>query len=289
MSSRKRVIIITGLSGSGKSSAARALEDEGFFVVDNLPLALLPRFLELAEQGVQFTADVAVVIDVRNRDFLAGFEKTLDLVRESGYVLEIYFFDASDDALVRRYSETRRRHPLGLESGVASGIRRERELLAGLRSQATVIVDSTLLTPHQLRDKVVCTVRGEQGLLPLVLKLQSFGFRYGIPSESDVVMDVRFLPNPHFIPELRPLTGKDQPVSEYVLQQHESHDFLTRFQDLFAFLLPQYQREGKSYLTISVGCTGGRHRSVAIVEALAIWFADKEVTLEVVHRDVSKG
>ncbi len=289
MNSRKRVVVITGMSGSGKSAAARALEDEGFFVVDNLPLALLPRFLELAEQGVRFTTDVAVVIDVRNRDFLAGFEKTLDLVRESGYALEIYFFDASDNALLRRFSETRRRHPLGLEAGVAAGIHRERELLAGLRSQATAVVDSTLLTPHQLRDRVVRTVRGDQGVLPLVLKLQSFGFRYGIPSESDVVMDVRFLPNPHFIPELRPLTGMDPGVSEYVLQQPESHDFLSRFQDLFAFLLPQYQREGKSYLTISVGCTGGRHRSVAIVEALALWFADKDVTLEVGHRDVSKG
>lgn len=289
MNSRKRVIVITGLSGSGKSSAARALEDEGFFVVDNLPLALLPRFLELAEQGVRFTADVAVVIDVRNRDFLAGFEKTLDLVRESGYALEIYFFDASDDTLVRRYSETRRRHPLGLEAGVAAGIRRERELLAGLRSQATVVVDSTVLTPHQLRDQVVRAVKGDEGVLPLVLKLQSFGFRYGIPSESDVVMDVRFLPNPHFVPELRPLTGKDEPVSAYVLRQPESLDFLSRFQDLFAFLLPQYQREGKSYLTISIGCTGGRHRSVAIVESLANWFAAEQVTLEVVHRDVSKG
>jgi UPF0042 nucleotide-binding protein len=238
--SPKRVIIITGLSGSGKSTAARALEDEGFFVVDNLPLALLPQFLTLAEQGVRFTSDVAVVIDIRNRDFLAGLESTLQTVRETGYQLEIFFFDAADEILLRRYSETRRRHPLTQNEGVSEGIRRERRLLGGLRNLATLVVDSTRLTPHQLRSKVVQIARGEEGLLPLVVQLQSFGFRYGIPPESDLVIDVRFLPNPHFVPELQAQTGLDPAVSEYVISQPACHEFLQHLRDAaFSPALPQ--------------------------------------------------
>lgn len=286
--SQKRVIIITGLSGSGKSTAARALEDEGFFVVDNLPLALLPQFLTLTEQGVRFTSEVAVVIDIRNRDFLAGLESTLQAVRETGYQLEIFFFDAADEILLRRYSETRRRHPLTLHEGVSEGIRRERRLLGGLRNLATLIVDSTRLTPHQLRAKVVQIARGEEGLLPLVVQLQSFGFRYGIPPESDLVIDVRFLPNPHFVPELQGLTGLDPAVSDYVITQPACHEFLGHLQGLLHFLLPHYHKEGKSYLTISIGCTGGRHRSVAIVEALRPSLAGEGSALKTIHRDIEK-
>jgi len=286
--SRKRVIIITGLSGSGKSTAARALEDEGFFVVDNLPLALLPQFLTLAEQGVRFTSDVAVVIDIRNRDFLAGLESTLQGVRETGYQLEIFFFDAADEILLRRYSETRRRHPLTQNEGVSEGIRRERRLLGGLRNLATLIVDSTRLTPHQLRSKVIQIARGEEGLLPLVVQLQSFGFRYGIPPDSDLVIDVRFLPNPHFVPELQAQTGLDPGVSEYVISQPASHEFLQHLRGLLHFLLPHYHKEGKSYLTISIGCTGGRHRSVAIVEALRPSLTGEGSALKTIHRDIEK-
>jgi UPF0042 nucleotide-binding protein len=286
--SRKRVIIITGLSGSGKSTAARALEDEGFFVVDNLPLALLPQFLTLAEQGVRFTSDVAVVIDIRNRDFLAGLETTLQAVRETGYQLDIFFFDAADEILLRRYSETRRRHPLTQHEGVSEGIRRERRLLGGLRNLATLIVDSTRLTPHQLRSQVVQIARGEEGLLPLVVQLQSFGFRYGIPPDSDLVIDVRFLPNPHFVPELQAQTGLDPAVSEYVISQPASHEFLQHLRGMLHFLLPHYHKEGKSYLTISIGCTGGRHRSVAIVEALRPSLTGEGSALKTIHRDIEK-
>lgn len=286
--SRARLIIITGLSGSGKSTAARSLEDEGFFVVDNLPPLLLPRLLELLEKDGGVKSDVAVVMDVRNREFLAGFEVIFSGAREAGYALEIYFFDASDDILTRRYSETRRRHPLAREEGVQEGIRRERRLLTELRDRATIIIDSSWLTPHQLRAKVVQIARGEEGRYPLVVQLQSFGFRYGIPPGSDLVMDVRFLPNPHFVPDLQPLTGLDSQVREYVLSQKPCREFLAHFQDLLRFLLPHYQHEGKSYLTISVGCTGGRHRSVAIVEALRSCLRSPGVSLELQHRDIDK-
>lgn len=288
MKPAQRLILITGLSGSGKSSAARALEDEGFFVVDNLPLTLLTQFLTLIQQGAAATSDVAVVIDVRNREFLAAVEKTLDEVRAGGFPLEIYFFDASDEILIRRYSETRRRHPLAAKDTVAEGISLERRQLAFLRNQATVIVDSTQLTVHQLRDKVVNIARGKDGGSPLQVQLLSFGFRYGLPPGSDVVMDVRFIPNPYFIPELQPLTGLDRAVSDYVLAQSSCQDFLQRFRDLLLYLLPQYQREGKSYLTISIGCTGGRHRSVTIVENLRPFLIGEGVALKVCHRDIEK-
>ena len=288
MKPAQRLILITGLSGSGKSSAARALEDEGFFVVDNLPLTLLTQFLTLIQQGTAAASDVAVVIDVRNREFLAAVEKTLDEVRAGGFPLEIYFFDASDEILIRRYSETRRRHPLAAKDTVAEGISLERRRLAFLRNQATVIVDSTQLTVHQLRDKVVNIARGKDGGSPLQVQLLSFGFRYGLPPGSDVVMDVRFIPNPYFIPELQPLTGLDRAVSDYVLTQTSCQDFLQRFRDLLLYLLPQYQREGKSYLTISIGCTGGRHRSVTIVENLRPFLIGEGVALKVCHRDIEK-
>lgn len=288
MKPAQRLILITGLSGSGKSSAARALEDEGFFVVDNLPLTLLTQFLTLIQQGTAAASDVAVVIDVRNREFLAAVEKTLDEVRAGGFPLEIYFFDASDEILIRRYSETRRRHPLAAKDTVAEGISLERRQLAFLRNQATVIVDSTQLTVHQLRDKVVNIARGKDGGSPLQVQLLSFGFRYGLPPGSDVVMDVRFIPNPYFIPELQPLTGLDRAVSDYVLAQTSCQDFLQRFRDLLLYLLPQYQREGKSYLTISIGCTGGRHRSVTIVENLRPFLIGEGVALKVCHRDIEK-
>ncbi|BCR05484.1 nucleotide-binding protein [Desulfuromonas versatilis] len=286
--SRKRLIIITGLSGSGKTAAARALEDEGFFVVDNLPLALLPQFLELAEQGVRFTANLAVVIDVRNRDFLAGVETTMEALGRAGYVPEVYFLDASDDVLIRRYSETRRRHPLALTAKLEEGISNERQLLAGLRKRATNIIDTSWFTPHQLRAKISQLARGDDEATPMLVQLQSFGFRNGIPAGSDLVLDVRFIPNPHFVPELQPLSGLDREVSDYVLKQAACQDFLNRFQSLLDFLLPQYRHEGKSYLTISIGCTGGRHRSVAIVEALRAHVLGEGIQLQVLHRDIAK-
>lgn len=283
-----RLIILTGVSGSGKSTAARALEDDGFYVVDNLPWSLLPGFLELVGDGGKRNPDVAIVMDVRGQDLRADWGQILDQAREVGRRVEIYYFDATDEILTRRYSETRRRHPLALKGGVLEGIRQERQMLAELRGRATAVLDTSGFTPHQLRAKVLQIVRGEQGA-PLSVLLQSFGFRYGIPAASDLVMDVRFLPNPHFIPELQPLTGLDARVRDFVLSQPLCREFLERFRELLQFLLPQYRHEGKSYLTLSIGCTGGQHRSVAIVEELRSAVEGPSVTLEVCHRDLPKG
>ncbi len=284
-----RIVIITGLSGSGKSTAVRALEDEGFFCLDNLPVTLFPTFIELVEKSKEMVRDVALVMDIRGRDFLKGYEKVFQEIGEAGHSVEIIFFDATDEVLIRRFSETRRRHP-ALESGsVPEGIRIERELLAGLRSLATLVIDTSELNVHQLRERVIDRVKGEQGAKAMTVHLQSFGYRFGIPLESDLVMDVRFLPNPHFVPDLKPFTGLDPRVRGFVLEQQETGVFLAKLRDLLEFLLPGYRREGKSYLTLSVGCTGGRHRSVVIVEELRNFFTGKKVNLKVTHRDMEKG
>lgn len=283
------LVIITGLSGSGKSTAAHALEDDGFFVVDNLPPALLPPFLTLSAESGMEQRNLAVVIDARNRDFLAGFDLHLQKLAAAGHQVEIFFFEADDETLVRRYSETRRSHPLAAGGSVADGIAKERKLLLELRGVATRLIDSSGLTPHQLRAQILRFVRSADEAPPLQIVLQSFGFRYGLPAGSDLVMDIRFLPNPHFVEALRPFSGLDQAVSEYVLNQADAREFLERFQSLLDFLLPQYQREGKSYLTISIGCTGGRHRSVAVTAHLAGLLSARACDVRQIHRDIDKG
>lgn len=284
-----RILIITGLSGSGKSTAVRALEDENFFCLDNLPVALFPTFIELVDKSTERVRDVALVMDIRGRDFLKGYEKVLQEIGEAGHTVDILFLDATDEVLIRRFSETRRRHP-ALESGsVTDGIRFEREQLAGLRRLATIVIDTSELNVHQLKELVIARIRGEQGAREMTVHLQSFGYRFGIPLESDLVLDVRFLPNPHFIAELKPFSGLDPKVAGFVLEKPETGVFLEKFRDLMEFLLAGYRREGKSYLTVSIGCTGGRHRSVVIVEALREFFAGKKVNLKVTHRDMEKG
>ncbi len=284
----RRLLIITGLSGSGKSTAARILEDQGFFVVDNLPFVMLPDFIQRAQEGLRETTDVAVVIDVRNRGFLADYRVTLDQLKSSDCEVEILFFEASDDALLRRYSETRRSHPLAADETVQAGIERERQLLHSLRDEATRIVDSSNLNTRLMRDLLLKYLGGNMGS-PLIVNLESFGYRYGVPPAADLVFDVRFLPNPHYIEELRPLTGMDQTLRDYVLSQDACRDFRRHLDQMLAFLLPHYREEGKSYLTIAIGCTGGRHRSVSIVEALHASFPDPQVNLRINHRDVAKG
>lgn len=283
------LVIITGLSGSGKSTAAHALEDDGFFVVDNLPPALLPPFLALSAESGMEQRNLAVVIDARNRDFLAGFDLHLQNLVAAGHQVEIFFFEADEETLVRRYSETRRSHPLAAGGSVADGIAAERKLLLELRGVATRLIDSTGLTPHQLRAQILRFVRNDSEAPPLQIVLQSFGFRYGLPAGSDLVIDIRFLPNPHFVAALRPLSGLDPAVSGYVLNQSDAREFLNRFESLLDFLLPQYQREGKSYLTISIGCTGGRHRSVAVTAYLAALLRNRAFDVRQIHRDIDKG
>ena len=284
-----RLVVITGLSGSGKSTAVRALEDEGFFVVDNLPMTLLPQLLSILSEDQPSYKDVAVVFDVRNREFLAAGEVVLQNIESSGFSPEIIFLDADDHVIQRRFSETRRLHPVLSSTGVAGGICQERDSLTFLRRCAKSILDTSDLTPHQLRSQVVAIVRGNQSENSLAIQLQSFGFHYGIPTESDLVMDVRFLSNPHFVPELQPLSGRDEAVSLFVLEQSVCQEFMTHFRKLLDFLIPHYRHEGKNYLTISVGCTGGRHRSVAIVEELSRQLPVEGIVVRTEHRDVDRG
>lgn len=284
-----RIVVITGLSGSGKSTAVRALEDEGFFCLDNLPAPLVATFIELVEQSRDEVKDVALVMDIRSRDFIKGYDRVFESITKGGHSVKILFFDATDEVLIRRFSETRRRHPALEGVSVPEGIRFERDHLAGLRRISTSIIDTSEMNVHQLKEVVIQIVKGSEGALEMQVNLQSFGFRYGIPLESDLVMDVRFLPNPYFVPSLRPHSGLEEGVRDYVLGQQESQVFLDRFRDLLEFLIPGYRREGKSYLSVSIGCTGGRHRSVAIAQELYRYFKQKNLNIKITHRDVEKG
>lgn len=284
-----RILIITGLSGSGKSTAVRVLEDEGFFCIDNLPISLFPTFVELVENSREKVKDVALVMDIRELGFLQGYQKVIQEITEPGRKVDIIFFDASDEVLIRRYSETRRRHPVPDQGTLPEGIRYEREQLEGLRRMANVVIDTSELNVHQLKELVISRIKGENAAKEMMVHLQSFGYRYGLPLESDIVMDVRFLPNPYFIKELREFSGLDPMVRAYVMEKTETAEFINRLKSLMDFLLPGYGKEGKSYLTISIGCTGGKHRSVVIVEEMRNFFRDNRVNLKVTHRDIGKG
>ena len=284
-----RIVIITGLSGSGKSTAVRALEDEGFFCLDNLPVSLVATFVELVEHSREDIMDVALVMDIRSRDFIKGYDEVFQSMTRAGHSVKVFYFDATDEVLIRRFSETRRRHPALEGASVPEGIRFERDQLAGLRRIATAIIDTSEMNVHRLREVVISSIKGRESALEMQVNLQSFGFRYGLPLESDLVMDVRFLPNPYFVPALRPFSGLDPGVRDYVLGQQETEVFLGRFRDMLEFLLPGYRREGKSYLSVSIGCTGGRHRSVAIAQELYEYFRQRHVNIKITHRDIEKG
>ncbi len=283
----RQLVIITGLSGSGKSTGARALEDAGFFVVDNLPLVMLPDFLSLTDQGYE---KVATVADARSSDFLGGCHEVLQSIKAEGHEVDVLFFEASNHDLVKRFSETRRRHPLVQKEGILAAIDRERDIMSGLRSLATIVLDSSGLTVHQLRQRVLAAVLGsEDHEGQLRLQVQSFGFKNGLPLSADLVFDVRFFDNPHFVEELRPKTGLDPEVSSFVLGQPDYQAFLDKLKDLLFFLVPRYSQEGKTSLTICIGCTGGRHRSVAIAEDLGPYLLGTGCVVQVNHRDIDGG
>jgi UPF0042 nucleotide-binding protein len=289
--SRVRIVLLTGMSGGGKSTAIKALEDAGWFCIDNLPVLLVPKLLDLVVHGASDELHrLALVIDAREGRFLDQTPKAVDEVRRAGHKLEVVFLDCSDETLQRRFSETRRRHPLAPEGTVADGIALERKLLGALRAIADLVIDTTRMNVHELRDAITARfgAAGEADMLNVTLV--SFGYRNGIPANSDLVFDLRFLPNPYFVEGLKPLPGTDPRVAEWVLGRAQTEEFLQHLEALLHFLVPQYKAEGKSYLTVSLGCTGGRHRSVAIAEELAKRLTDKHrARVKVTHRDVDKA
>ena len=284
-----RLVVITGLSGSGKSTALKAFEDIGFFCIDNLPATLLPRFLELRDQISREVFKIALVMDLRGKDFLANFPKIFQEVKRKGNIVEVLFLEADEEILVRRYSQTRRHHPLGDHGILSVTIRLERKKMEPIKRLATYRLDTSHLNVHQLREEIIRLFSKVARPVKMTMNLISFGYKYGLPNEADIVMDVRFLPNPFFVTELKELDGNQKPVIEYVMKWKETKIFLKDFYELISFLIPQYQKEGKSQLTIAVGCTGGRHRSVTIINALSEFLKKQKLLINVRHRDIRLG
>jgi len=283
-----KLVVISGLSGSGKSHALKCFEDVGYFCIDNLPPALLPTFVELCHQQGGEIKNVALGIDVRERVFFADLVGVLDRVRAMGHSVELIFFEAREEVLVRRFSESRRPHPLLPELPVLEGVRVEKERLAELRRHADRIVDTSDLTVHELRGLLTRQFGQERSAQRLTISLITFGYKFGVPYDIDLLFDVRFLRNPFFVPELKPLTGEDPRVRNYVLADSEAIAFIGQLEQLFKFLIPLYERERRSYLNVAIGCTGGRHRSVSIAKRLQESFAASGYQVTLVHRDMSK-
>lgn len=279
--------IVTGMSGAGKSSMMQVLEDMGYYCVDNLPPDLFMKFVELILQAQTDFAKVALMADVRGGRFFMDVSDALEELRHKGIDYEIIFLEASDEILVRRFKETRRRHPLAINGSVPDGIREERKRLQNIRGRADIVIDTTNLRVQDFKEMVgemLCGGSGER----LTVSITSFGFKYGLPIDADLVMDVRFLPNPYYVPELKQQTGQAEPVRRFVLEQPQAQDFLVKYSELLLGLLPQYVREGKRHLVIAVGCTGGQHRSVAVAEALAAALSG-EAQVMVMHRDMTRN
>ena len=287
MADTLELVIITGMSGAGKTVAVQSFEDLGYFCIDNMPPTLLPTFWELVKESGKISR-IALVIDLRSRDFFKEVDSLIATLDNTQLVTtRIIFLDSSDSVLVSRYKETRRNHPLAPDGRVSEGIAKERELLMDLRTRAQIIIDTSDISPRQLRERLIKDF-ATKDYQTFHVEVMSFGFKYGVPIDADIIWDVRFLPNPHYIPELRPQTGMDAPVYDYVMKQRETQAFYSKLIDVIEFCLPGYKKEGKSSVTIAIGCTGGKHRSVAIAERIANHLKTDNYAVNISHRDYMK-
>lgn len=284
-----RFVIITGLSGAGKSQAVHSFEDLGYFCIDNLPPMLIPKFAELAAQSEGKINRIALVSDIRGGDFFASLNESLQTLEALGLDYEILFLEADDDVLIRRFKETRRRHPLASLGSISEGIKEEKRLLSQIRGKADKIIDTTTLSPQELKEKITSLYAPDSAEENILITLVAFGFKYGIPLDADLVFDVRFLPNPHYVEHLRPLTGNEEEVKEYVWKWTVTHKFFQKLLDLIQFLVPCYIKEGKPQLVIAIGCTGGKHRSVSIANELEKILKGKNYRVITEYRDITKA
>jgi len=282
-----RIVIITGLSGSGKSTALRALEDIGFFCVDNLPVVLLPKFLDINADTSNEITKVAIVMDLREKGFLEKCTAIFSDLKGLGYQIEILFLDASDDVLIQRFRETRRTHPLSERGSISEGIATEREKFTDLRKSANKVIDTSTYNIHQLKQVIQQYYMTSSQRKKMVINVTSFGYKYGLP-DADIILDVRFLPNPYFIEDLKMLNGNDKRVKSYVLGWQESKSFLRKLFNMMEFLIPNYEKEGKAYLSIALGCTGGKHRSVVMLNRLGEHLSKQGYIVNIHHRDVNR-
>jgi RNase adapter protein RapZ len=280
------IFIITGLSGSGKSCAIAALEDTGFYCVDNMPVALLPKFVELPIESDSEIARLAFVMDLREKGFLSMYPSIFESLKEKGYKLKILFLEADENILLERYSQTRRHHPLSQGKSLLEGIRTEQEQLKKLKTAADKIINTSHYNVHKLKSVIRDIALQSKDFAPMSINILTFGFKYGVPSDASLIMDVRFLLNPHFVPDLKALDGKAEKVQSYVLNNDDTRTFLKKYLDFLDYLIPLYEKEGKAYLTIGVGCTGGRHRSVVIAEAISQHIKKPDRKIMVTHRDI---
>ena len=286
MAESLELVILTGMSGAGKTVAIQSFEDMGYFCIDNMPPNLVPKFWELVKETGKLTK-ITLVVDLRSRSFFEEIQRMLIDIENTSFIdTRILFLDSSDSELVSRYKETRRTHPLAMDGLITEGIRKERAILEDLKTQASIVIDTTSLTPRQLRDKINQEFQSSKDV-GFRIEMLSFGFKYGIPIDADIVMDVRFLPNPHYIPELRPRTGLDQEVYDYVMHSEQTEDFYQYFSQLLFKIMPGYIKEGKRSLTVAIGCTGGQHRSVALTKRLA-QALEVEYKVNTTHRDKDK-